>query len=115
MRDRTTIAGRQPSLFRLRRLMCGRSLTFRDAGKRIGLRPRIENDWSAAPETKSACRKVGDLPHIGRHSRNENGFIDGASWRTTNAKTTLELLADLQHEFWIYGHPVWVGVTACQH
>src|SRR6266511_5354737 len=62
----------------------------------------------------SARRKVGDLPHIRRHSRGRPPTY-GNSWRTTNAKTTLELLANLQHEFWVYGHPVWVGLAARQH
>src|SRR5262249_2536171 len=32
-----------------------------------------------------------------------------------NAKTTLELLADLEHEFWFHGDPVWLGITAREH
>src|SRR6266850_3293423 len=38
-----------------------------------------------------------------------------ARWRKTNAKTALEFLADLQHEFWFPRHSVWLGSTARQH
>ncbi len=74
-------------LSRLCRLMCGRSMTFRE--RRIfyrGLRPRAVNHRERtagcrslnpthagiARQTNASFRKVEDLPHIGRRSREEN-------------------------------------------
>src|SRR6185295_16805176 len=35
--------------------------------------------------------------------------------RISYAETTLELLADLEHEFRVPRDSVWLGVAACQH
>src|SRR5450631_1561196 len=35
--------------------------------------------------------------------------------RLNDSKTTQELLADLEHEFWVPRHPVWLGIADGQH
>jgi hypothetical protein len=55
---------------RLRRLMCGRSLTFRSWYLiSDGATPHRSNHRGVAHELFFACRKAIGLPHIGRHSR----------------------------------------------